>query len=666
MKFGIWILLATLEPTALLAEAPSIFPLGPELQVHLDRQQDQMGPATGLAVDGSAVVAWSGQDQDNHSVRWLDPQGLPWGPEAALIPPPGIGYGAETTVAANAAGAGVSCWQEVSGTCRCRRLDTRGTVAAEAFRCSDNLLGGSDTEIDPRVAMFPQGGFVVVWRLLYVTPDTSYRSAIQGRFFAADGRATSPVFELVRDRRDDGEVAVAALGGEHAVVVWRTHRVDGSDDGLRGQLVETTGELAGDAFEVTGNLAGDPAHARVAADDHHRFVVVWQADGQDSSGHGVFGQLFSGSGARLGPEIQISSEVPSDQLWPDVAMDRLGNFVVAFYSSAEEYALADDLFLRAFASDGIPRGPQIRVNQETRDVQQKPAVALNDAGLVQVAYESRRTAEDSDSSWDILTRRFALACAPDSSTLCLGAEGRFQVRAFWKTPAGQQGAGAALPLTADTGGFYFFSPGNFELLVKVLDACGVNGHFWIFAAGLTDVAVELIVTDTYTGAVEVFENPLGQAFAPLQRLDLLAGCGAERPAAVAAATAAEEKVATSPGLGCSADPAVLCLRGGRFRVEASWRDFLGQTGRASAFPLSEESGLFSFFTPGNLELAVKVLDGCALNNRLWVFAVGLTNVAVEIEVEDTLTGERWRRATSLGETFPPFLDTAAFAGCGTG
>lgn len=56
-------------------------------------------------------------------------------------------------------------------------------------------------------------------------------------------------------------------------------------------------------------------------------------------------------------------------------------------------------------------------------------------------------------------------------------------------------------LTGDTGYFWFFNASNVELVVKVLDACHF-GRFWVFAGGLTNVDVDLTVTDTATGAVK--------------------------------------------------------------------------------------------------------------------------------------------------------------------
>jgi hypothetical protein len=115
----------------------------------------------------------------------------------------------------------------------------------------------------------------------------------------------------------------------------------------------------------------------------------------------------------------------------------------------------------------------------------------------------------------------AASCSADE--LCPQA-GRFRVEAFWKTPAGASGQGHAVALTADSGYFWFFDESNIELVVKVLDACSFAHRYWVFAGGLTNVEVRLRVTDTSTGAVKEYVNPLNQAYLPLQDADAFATC----------------------------------------------------------------------------------------------------------------------------------------------
>lgn len=112
----------------------------------------------------------------------------------------------------------------------------------------------------------------------------------------------------------------------------------------------------------------------------------------------------------------------------------------------------------------------------------------------------------------------------------------------------------------------------------------------------------------------------------------------------------------------------LFLGGGRFRVSATFQTAAGPgpgSGTANGVPLSDDSGTFWFFSPENVELVVKVVDACAPPfERFWFFAAGLTNVAVEIEVEDVFAGGTRRYSNAAGHAFEPIQDTAAFATCG--
>jgi hypothetical protein len=71
---------------------------------------------------------------------------------------------------------------------------------------------------------------------------------------------------------------------------------------------------------------------------------------------------------------------------------------------------------------------------------------------------------------------------------------RFKVEVVWDDPRAGTGQGKALPLTDESGGFWFFDEDNLEVTVKVLDGRAVNDHFWVFLASMTDVGFTLKVT----------------------------------------------------------------------------------------------------------------------------------------------------------------------------
>ncbi len=86
---------------------------------------------------------------------------------------------------------------------------------------------------------------------------------------------------------------------------------------------------------------------------------------------------------------------------------------------------------------------------------------------------------------------------------------RFTVEVDWHTLTGDTGKGFAVPLTSDSGDFWFFEDTNVELQVKMLDKREVNGHFWFFWGAMTDVEYTITVTDTETDEVKQYHGTQG-------------------------------------------------------------------------------------------------------------------------------------------------------------
>ena len=101
-------------------------------------------------------------------------------------------------------------------------------------------------------------------------------------------------------------------------------------------------------------------------------------------------------------------------------------------------------------------------------------------------------------------------CEPTVERRCL-LDSRYAVEVDWFTEDGESGAGKVVPAgTNGSGLFLFFGEENWELLIKVLDGCATNGHVWVFGAATTDLAYEIRVTDTDSGAVKEYRNEPGK------------------------------------------------------------------------------------------------------------------------------------------------------------
>ena len=279
-----------------------------------------------------------------------------------------------------------------------------------------------------------------------------------------------------------------------------------------------------------------------------------------------------------------------------------------------------------------------------------------------------------DPAREALERAQPGPCQVGVETLCL-SNNRFRVEVDWAA-SGETGQGQAVPLSGDTGFFWFFSSDNLELVVKVLDGRGINGHFWVFYGALSDVEYRIAVTDSVTGERKIYDNPEGTqaSFGDTQAFAEAAPDGAvPRGAVVAGPVGSPPESSWRGGLiplpaaagprkaDCKSAPEILCLRQDRFAVEIDWQDFSGATGTGRAVNLSDETGYFWFFDGDNVEVVIKVLDGRTFNDHYWVFYGSLSDVAYDIAVTDTTSGAVVHYVNPLG-SFGSDSDVEAFPG----
>ncbi|HEY0782416.1 MAG TPA: hypothetical protein VGE98_08180, partial [Thermoanaerobaculia bacterium] len=98
----------------------------------------------------------------------------------------------------------------------------------------------------------------------------------------------------------------------------------------------------------------------------------------------------------------------------------------------------------------------------------------------------------------------------------------------WRTgPPGTAttGHGTVAPCgTADSGLFWFFDASNWEVLVKSLNACGLNSRYWIFSASTTNVFYRMTVLDVREGVQKIYFNYPGPPAPAVTDTDAFATC----------------------------------------------------------------------------------------------------------------------------------------------
>ncbi len=118
-----------------------------------------------------------------------------------------------------------------------------------------------------------------------------------------------------------------------------------------------------------------------------------------------------------------------------------------------------------------------------------------------------------------------LNCTPGPGILCLG--GRFIVRVKDRIGDQTNPESDATPVgcsNPDSGLFWFFSADNWELMVKTIDACGLNNRFWVFSAATTNVYYRMEVYDVRSGINRIYFNYPGPPAPAVTDTDAFATC----------------------------------------------------------------------------------------------------------------------------------------------
>jgi hypothetical protein len=103
------------------------------------------------------------------------------------------------------------------------------------------------------------------------------------------------------------------------------------------------------------------------------------------------------------------------------------------------------------------------------------------------------------------------SCLGGDHTLCIAD--RFQVEIDFETSqaGGFAGSAWAIPLAdlgVTSGGlFHFGNQANPEILLKVLEGCAINDHYWVFYGAATNLGFTVTVSDLLTGETAEYENP---------------------------------------------------------------------------------------------------------------------------------------------------------------
>lgn len=308
-------------------------------------------------------------------------------------------------VAVDEAGRRIYVWKDFLGTSDrndiyLRRFDAGGSPLESPQRV--NTLTDDD-QTWPRVAVAPDGSFLVVWQSREHDADVkNTRFWVRSQAFESDGSPMGSeqlLSELSSGEGVDIHADVAALRSSDGtsagyVVVWmsKNSTADDTNRSIQGRRVSATGATIGSQFQVNSDSSPNQRHPAITELGDGGFLVVW-VDPQE-----LMGRRFDGVGAPEGPDFQISTAFSGQKIDPDAAIGS-GDQVLVAWMDAEAGLEGREIRARLLEGDLTFQGPDFRVNTLTTDEQSGPRVAdLGSAGFL-VAWQSESSVgADGDAS----------------------------------------------------------------------------------------------------------------------------------------------------------------------------------------------------------------------------------------------------------------------------
>jgi hypothetical protein len=219
-----------------------------------------------------------------------------------------------------------------------QRFDPNGNKVGSEFQVN---TWTTDRQWLPSITSLSNGGFVVVWEsgcdYLGCTPQDGSSDGVYGQRFDSNGNKVGSEFQVntwTTNIQEAPHIALLPNGG--FVVVWDSWGQGGSSRDIYGQRFDSSGSKAGSEFQVDTSTGDDRWGALISWLSNGAFVVVWSSYGQDGSDDGVYGQRFDSNGNKVGSEFQVNIWTTSKQLGSSITSLSNGGFVVVWESWGQD------------------------------------------------------------------------------------------------------------------------------------------------------------------------------------------------------------------------------------------------------------------------------------------------------------------------------------------
>jgi hypothetical protein len=296
-----------------------------------------------------------------------------------------------------------------------QRFSTAGDPLAARFLISPGPPWASGRTA---AAELPDGGVFLANLGALCEVCSKMKESLYGRVLAPDDSLASPFFQIpsrLSGAPDTGVQGLAVDGLGNATVVWSFgHGTPDARDysDIRARRFSSSGMPISPEFVVNTTLRGTQFAPSVAAAPAGDFVVVWQTQFPGGLLRSIFGQRFSKTGKKVGPEFRVNEDRVEKDFAPSVAMDSAGNFVVAWESFSAARPDCVQVRARLYRRDGKPAGPEFPAAPGDAACGEAPKVAFGPNGVFAIVWQVELGfSPDTGTDFDVYAARFSVSPA---------------------------------------------------------------------------------------------------------------------------------------------------------------------------------------------------------------------------------------------------------------
>ncbi|MEQ1762822.1 MAG: peptidoglycan DD-metalloendopeptidase family protein [Pyrinomonadaceae bacterium] len=284
-----------------------------------------------------------------------------------------------------------------------QRYNASGVSLGSEFRINTTT---ANDQHDPFIAMEPNGTFVVVW---VSDLQDGNLMGIVGQRFDANGVAIGSEFQVNTYATGDQEQPGIAMDSNgNFAVVWESNGQDGGGKGIYAQRFNALAVPQGAEFKVNTFVSNEQSNAWISMTPTGDFIVTWASFAQDGSGFGIYAQRYNAAGVAQGGEFRVNTYASSDQIYATSTAAPNGSFVIAWESISQDGS-GRGVFGQNYDSAGIPQGSEFQINTYTTDNQFNPCLSTDANGNFVVAWNSN----NQDGSVEgVFGKRFSTSSPP--------------------------------------------------------------------------------------------------------------------------------------------------------------------------------------------------------------------------------------------------------------